>query len=330
MAGMVSQKLIDLFRKYYRENMIDPPELISKREVGYMTFSGEVIRHLRVNNKFELNMLLRDAAPMHVYSSAAYYRKPDERKMPEKEWEGADLIFDLDSDHLPGAEKMSQRNMLAQIRDQTSRLVSDFLMDDFGIPRSSIKIYFSGNRGYHVHVSDDRIYRLTSDARREITDYITGNSLDESIVRKAISMLAIVSGGWPAVIRRELGDNANGGMIRETEIRKAIKKAREDHSVLIDSPVTYDIHRIIRMPNTLHGKSGLIVREVPIDRLQDFDPLQECIPEQFMDGEYDIILPEKIRSVEIGGTEAPRMPGRHRVKTYVAVYLVASGRAVFP
>ncbi|MCY0851706.1 MAG: DNA primase small subunit PriS [Thermoplasma acidophilum] len=327
---MVSQKLVDLFRTYYRENTIDPPELISKREVGYMTFSGEVIRHLKINNRFELNMLLRDASPMHVYSSAAYYRKPDERKMPEKEWEGADLIFDLDSDHLPGSEKLSQKEMLTQIRDQTERLVRDFLISDFGISRSSIKIYFSGNRGYHVHISDDRVYRLGSDARREITDYITGNSLDETVVRRAMDMLGIASGGWPAVVSRELGETAALSQKRESDLRKAMKRAREKHSVLIDSPVTYDIHRIIRMPNTLHGKSGLIVKEVELDRLEEFYPFQECIPDQFMDGEYDVILPEKIKPVEIGGVESPKMPGRHRVKTFMAVYLVASGRAVFP
>ncbi|WP_010901386.1 DNA primase small subunit PriS [Thermoplasma acidophilum] len=327
---MVSQKLIDLFRRYYRENNIDPPELISKREVGYMTFSGEVIRHLKINNRFELNMLLRDAAPMHVYSSAAYYRKPDERKMPEKEWGGADLIFDLDSDHLPGSEKLSQKEMLIQIRDQTERLVSDFLIADFGIPKSSIKIYFSGNRGYHVHISDDRVYRLGSDARREITDYITGNSLDETVVRRAIDMLGIASGGWPAVVSKELGEASPANQRRESDLRKAIKRARENHSVLIDSPVTYDIHRIIRMPNTLHGKSGLIVKEVEIDHLGEFDPFQECIPDQFRDGEYDVFLPEKIKPVEIGGIESPKMPGKHRVKTFMAVYLVASGRAVFP
>nr|WP_237265326.1 DNA primase small subunit PriS [Thermoplasma sp. Kam2015] len=330
MKRLVSQKLIDLFRKYYAENTIDPPELISKREVGYMTFTGEVIRHLRVNNKFELNLLLREADPMHVYSSAAYYKKPDERKMPEKEWEGADLIFDLDSDHLPGAEKLSQTQMLEKIRDQTDRLVSEFLIDNFGFPRSSIRVYFSGNRGYHVHVSSDKVYRLTSDARREITDYITGNSLDESAMRKSMELLRIVEGGWPSVIASKIREMNASSSITDAILKRAIKKAREDHAVLIDSPVTYDIHRIIRMPNTLHGKSGLVVKEIPLEHISDFDPLNECIPEQFMDGEYDIVLPEKIRPVEIGGIESPRIPGRHRVRTFMAVYLVASGRAIFP
>ena len=41
--------------------------------------------------------------PMHsCFYSTAYWHKPYELKMVEKDWIGADLIFDLDGDHLPG------------------------------------------------------------------------------------------------------------------------------------------------------------------------------------------------------------------------------------
>ena len=47
--------------------------------------------------------------------------------------------------------------------------------------------------------------------------------------------------------------------------------------VMVDTVVTTDIHRLIRMPTTLHGKTGLLVKEVPIFRLDAFDPLSEAV-----------------------------------------------------
>lgn len=43
----------------------------------------------------------------------------------------------------------------------------------------------------------------------------------------------------------------------------------------IDVPVTIDIHRLIRYPGTLHGKTGFEVQELSIDQLYEFRPLNE-------------------------------------------------------
>jgi DNA primase small subunit len=40
----------------------------------------------------------------------------------------------------------------------------------------------------------------------------------------------------------------------------------------IDTVVTTDIHRLIRMPETLNGKTGLRATTVSLDRLEEFDP----------------------------------------------------------
>ena len=41
----------------------------------------------------------------------------------------------------------------------------------------------------------------------------------------------------------------------------------------IDEPVSIDIHRLIRYPGTLHGKTGFKVQELSIEELEDFKPL---------------------------------------------------------
>ncbi len=91
--------------------------------------------------------------------------------MQEKEWLGAELIFDLDADHIEGANKMTYAQILDEVKKHTLRLIN-VLMDDFGFTEDNIHLYFSGGRGYHVHIESDAVYQLDSDARREIGDYI--------------------------------------------------------------------------------------------------------------------------------------------------------------
>lgn len=45
----------------------------------------------------------------------------------------------------------------------------------------------------------------------------------------------------------------------------------------IDTVVTTDIHRLIRMPETLNGKTGLRAAMVALDRLEEFDPFYEPV-----------------------------------------------------
>jgi DNA primase small subunit len=56
-------------------------------------------------------------------------------------------------------------------------------------------------------------------------------------------------------------------------IQKAVKLQAAD----IDTVVTTDIHRLIRLPNTLHGKTGWQVQTIPYGDLPDYDPLRSAI-----------------------------------------------------
>lgn len=45
--------------------------------------------------------------------------------------------------------------------------------------------------------------------------------------------------------------------------------------VELDKPVSFDLARLIRIPNTLHGSSGFVAKQV--SRLQDFEPLRDAL-----------------------------------------------------
>jgi len=98
--------------------------------------------------------------------------------MAEKEWLGADLVFDLDADHIPGSEGLDYIEQLKRVKEKCLLLLDDFLKDDFGFQEEDMELYFSGHRGYHIHVRDDDVLHLSAQARREIVDYITGVGLD--------------------------------------------------------------------------------------------------------------------------------------------------------
>ncbi|MHA1832163.1 MAG: DNA primase small subunit domain-containing protein [Candidatus Helarchaeota archaeon] len=58
---------------------------------------------------------------------------------------------------------------------------------------------------------------------------------------------------------------------------KLVEYVKKDIAMKLDSPVSIDLHRLIRFPNSLHGKTGFIVKEIDIDKLEEFDPFSDAI-----------------------------------------------------
>ena len=62
------------------------------------------------------------------------------------------------------------------------KLINDFLVPDFNIDKKELKIAFSGHRGYHLKIENEKIRNLSSAERREMTDYLTGENLSFDIL----------------------------------------------------------------------------------------------------------------------------------------------------
>jgi len=118
-------------------------------------------------------------------------------------WRSADLVFDLDADHLPGVDPdaTSYPEMLAECKQALLRLL-DFLEDDFSF--DDLTVVFSGGRGYHVHVRDESVRELDSEARREVVDYVRAIDLDTEGLIRTVSergttkRVLRTEGGWGA------------------------------------------------------------------------------------------------------------------------------------
>src|SRR4030067_679233 len=125
--------IMKMFSKHYRQTALTMPERFSKREFGFMFFDRQgMMRHVGFPTRAALKKYLVEQVPAHVYSSCAYYETPDAPTMAEKKWQGADLIFDLDADHVEGAQSMPYEKMLERGKEEGTRLVDEFLLRDLG------------------------------------------------------------------------------------------------------------------------------------------------------------------------------------------------------
>jgi len=375
--------LQDQFRSYYKKSDLSVPDRFSRREYAFVFFGGRgMLRHLGFPKKQQFQAFLQKKAPMHAYYSTAYYQYPDAARMNEKEWMGAELIFDLDADHLPNADKITYEKQLELVKIEFIKLVDDFLMNDFGFPTDSMELYFSGGRGYHCHVKHPSVYQLSSGDRREIVDYITGRDLNESVVfheesmgRAQIKGKTVSTGkrlrmpkpeepGWRGRISQGLIDiledivqsddpllKLKGYGVSEYTAKKLlddlsenrierIKQGHLDQSTTIrrfflnnalrkkavsfaagetDEPVTCDVKRLIRLPGSLHGKTGLKVIPVSLDTLDDFDPLSDAVvfdeTPVLVDVGVDVTVTLKKETFEL-------KKGDEEVPLFVAVFLL--------
>jgi DNA primase small subunit len=400
-----------VFGGYYAETRLAPPHRLNRREFAAFPFTPETMmrRHATLKTAEEFHEFLAREVPRHVYYSSAYYRRPAETSMSAKEWLGADLIFDLDSDHLRGAEALDYAGQLRLVKTRLTDLVDDFLFGDFGVDPKATEFVFSGGRGYHVHVRDERFLTLTSPERRELVDYVLGTGFDPMRVveehredvgsgrtaegfdggpasgararsmprmralappdapgwkgrttRAFLELLKrweeagtevataemvgsgiprtkarrwakqLVEGGGAAKIRASLTLDVFRHDIPTEILEAVVARAKIEMQGETDAPVTTDIHRLIRLPNSLHGGTGF--RVVPLDRDQitQFDPFSQALAPMPADETTAVVYREEFRYPFPDGGIAGSPGGADELPTPLALFLVLRGEAELP
>jgi len=321
-----------------------------EREYGFLLFKEKfMVRHRGFKGPDTLLTAIRDLVPAHVYFSTAYYNDPT-APMQEKGWKSADLVFDIDADHLDTPckpihdswkckacmtsgkgsvpkvcpkcknDRFEEQTWLCEkclqhAKEETSKLL-EILHSDFGVQPSDTRLFFSGHRGYHVHVYSKELGIIREDERREITDYILGLGLDpklHELVETRVEGVKILQGpqlgqpGWRGRMVTGLYDileeepeqlalsqaqiKAMTSLDRENLFKKPFwnlvkgiglsswttlaLKAVDKRAAKIDTVVTTDVHRLIRLPGTLNGHTGLLAMSVQEEKLDEFDPFME-------------------------------------------------------
>ncbi len=370
------------YKKYYFNFFanISLPKKIHLHEFGFRQFDDEKMhRHLSFKNSGELNAFVLKFAPSDIYCSSSFYNRPTE-PMDKKEWCGSELIFDIDGKdlHLECAlahnytkchvcgfinkgvlEKCTNcnssrlhtidipcKNCVISLKKEVTKLLS-FLTGDFGIERSGIVIYFSGNNGFHLHIVDGEYYPLLSNERSEIASYLLGKGfkmetlgIKKTTENKFVPLLKnrqLLEAGWRDRILKKLkisfyaGKNSDGAFISQIEklentmkcdFQQMVSKTVDELSVKIDPMVTMDIHRIFRLAGSLNSKSGLA--KILCNDLDSFDPFNEAC---FFDkSKVDITCFAPV-SIVFKGKRYVVNEGKNHVPEYVAVYLISKGLA---
>lgn len=396
----VYQKFCD----YYRDpsTIIPAPIVPNQREFAYLLFKERcMVRHKRFEEISRFRSVLSETVPSDVYHSCAYYENPD-FDMDKKGWLGADLVFDIDADHIPTtcdkihdeftcvkcgfsgkglipevcpaceATKFETKTWPCELciksaRDETAKLI-DMLNNDFGFSSDELHVFFSGHRGYHVHVEDEAVRSLDAMARKEIVDYVMGLGLaildkdgKAKPKKSAVKRFNLHNFGWnkrlkngmenflqtatkedlkaiglrnnsvlenkDTIIKRcinaGLWDSVDG--VKTQTWLKLAEHVRELQSSNIDTVVTTDIHRLIRMNGTLHGKTGLKKVEFPAKNLENFDPFTGAVA--FKKGSAKVLVSDAPEFKLSGETLGPYKNQTVDLPVAAAVMLICKGRA---
>ncbi len=187
------------FREYYIKHNISAPPEIYHREFGIGNIEKKIaFRHKSFKSENDLNHYLKFDAPFYISYSAAYYEFP-ENEISRKNWLGADLLFDFDAEM-----EFIEPKKIEIIWDEILKLL-DFLKGDFGFSAKDIKVNFSGSKGFHVKVFDERIRKLGKEERREILDYVTANKLLSDIKKSVFFEVKEIGSGVEIMDRKRKG-----------------------------------------------------------------------------------------------------------------------------
>jgi DNA primase small subunit len=371
---------------------------MEKREFAFLLFDGKaMLRHKGFTRIDAFRGTLKDRSPSDVYYSSAYYGSPEE-EMSAKGWEGADLVFDIDADHIPTPCKKEHdtwkcRNCgnvgrgikpeecpkcagqkfdvvrwpceicLEVARKETIKL-TEVLDADFGFSPNELKLAFSGHRGYHVHVEDKAIRTLNATARKEIVDYMMGVGIEPNLqgfdFRRGMGP-SLEDFGWKGRLARAAyesltsiqeqsekpGSKRVKSVLQQKERtlerwkgegpwvlvnrvspgnwEKIIHEAIEKQSVKIDTVVTTDVHRLIRLSDTLHGETGLKKVEFAAGEIERFDPFKSAIA--FTDGTVRVEVAEAPQFRLGDKMYGPFKDRKEELPTAAAMFLLCKGVA---
>ncbi|MFQ5762144.1 MAG: DNA primase small subunit domain-containing protein, partial [Candidatus Bathyarchaeia archaeon] len=382
-----------------------PLRAVEKREFGFGVAGKLRIRHKAFPSLSTLTDFVRSLLPSDAYHSAAFYARPDAEIMKGKDWQAAELIFDIDCDHIPtpckkthdkwqclncsnegpgkapekcvrcGKSKFKEEgwvcsDCLGAAKKEALKLIS-ILKEDLNIAPSEMNVVFSGHRGYHIHMDNEEINKLDAVERKEIVDYVTASGINltfhGSIPKKHqtwgpsgdmpgwsgrlakvfYSLLHMSEEEWrnrdiPDIIQRRLSEKRAEllkagpsedmwrilGRMPEVTFRKTMEKIPPWVAAAIDTVVTTDIHRLIRLPNTLHGKTALRVAPVNIDRLESFDPFTEAVAFT-MEETVKVTTRNSPTVVFNGRVYGPFAEGEvYNLPLAVSIFLLCRGRAI--
>lgn len=396
----MNEKNYSLVRKYIKQYYLKskqsiwiPPPIL-EREFGFVIGLNKVmVRHKGFENEESVKAFLINEAPLDAYHSAALYDNPT-ASMDEKGFKGADLFFDIDADHIdpecgrdrrvwvcnscndaglgyvevcPRCKKgvsyvtFPNKECIEVAMLETKKLIL-ILTEEFGFSYDDVKVYYSGNRGFHVYVPSEGVRSLDQDARKEMIDYIANPSpeLDLLVIKEEDKEMYMPKIGLPGRILKELKEVFENQSVLESILgQRAAQRVRNEKAAIladlesgrlgtllravgknnlknifeqtlnrikvkVDPVVTIDLHRLVRMPGSINSKTGFPKLKIDLQEV-DADDILTNIEHQ---SSIIKVMVKAAPKIEVGGNVyGPYENAIIDLPTEVGVLLILRGVA---
>ena len=342
---------LGFFKSFYEHNAVTV-ESISQREFGIGIDKKINYRHKSFSNQKELQNFLVNETPRFISHSVGRFDFPWAQPMEKKTLLNADLIFDLDAKPEENHNSAFCNNCIEVAKQDTIRLIEKFLLPVFGFSQNDLLIVFSGSKGFHIHIRSPAVQSLSSASRRLLVDYITGEELtvDSFVIPEKNGPMqgpSIISKGWqkcfyettlnylanasklPKRIKEnkahvlELMRRGNWSYFHGQEelLDQLLQNTIQQNGVQVDSPVTFDVHRLIRVPGTLHGDTGFIAKPLTLNQLSQFSASRDAAAFR---GRTAVNLKQPT-TLTFAGEELDLKQGENQVLISLAVLLECRG-----
>ncbi len=159
---------------------------------------------------------------------------------------------------------------------------------------------------------------VASTPAEEIKTLKLGRKVTSFLIEDRAQALAMLEEANPSVLLKAVGLSDSEKLM--ADLGKLMEIAVKLQAADIDTVVTTDIHRLIRLPNTLHGKTGWQCQTIPVDSLTDYDPLVSALA--FRSGEAHLYV-RRAPKIRIGDAEyGPYEDENVTVPTAAAMFLL--------
>jgi len=187
------------------------------------------------------------------------------------------------------------------------------MSDRRGRALSAPKLADSGWRGRLAVCIDNLLCSATDEDYRKI-------ELKETMIRRIMNNREEILRRW-----NDTGLQAVKDLDDVESWRKIFSSCISSASAKVDTVVTADVHRLIRMAGTLHGKTGLKKVEFPISHIEDFDPFKSATA--FKNGSTHVIVSDAPKFRLGDEVFGPYKNTKVELPTAAAVLLICKNRA---
>lgn len=242
------------------------------REIGLRDANGVPRRPFWIKGDAppgRLHRLIHEIGDVTAVEVGAFFDVSDRHKAKHV---GKELVFDIDmtdfGERRPCTCANSICDMCAVLLEYGVVSIIWVLEHIFDYSRSDIRVNFSGRRGAHIWINDDRCWFLTDEQRRFLVDYIVaflaGGHHDSAMQERFYKEVTRRWYAWFLRYAREWTNEWTQKVLADAEQRPS--DTHLEMRVLrpiLDVNVTKQVQHLLKAPELLHPKTNQWARIVP-------------------------------------------------------------------